>query len=376
MKDKINVLYLCEGAKLAGAERYAATLIKGLTQYDDINIVCGLFYEGFYFYKGLLRDELERCRVRVINLHGHNNLKSIQSIRRIVRDDKIGIIHFTDLKSTVVGGIASIFLRGVKTVATLHGRPERERSLSLRIKNNISLVICFFLLRFIIDRVICVSGDLGATLKKLLGSKVRIIHNGLEIDNQEPQNTKPSSNPRPYIVGTVGRLEKVKGLTFLLKSARGILDLKKDILLYIVGAGPLEKELKDEAKLLGISDKVRFLGFRPDGKSIIACMDIFVLSSLHEGIPYVLLEAMSLSKPVVCTEVGGIKEVIENQVDGLLVPPENPQALSHGILELLGDPGYAAELGRNARRKIETCFSSVAMAEKTKALYSQLLKKV
>jgi glycosyltransferase involved in cell wall biosynthesis len=137
----------------------------------------------------------------------------------------------------------------------------------------------------------------------------------------------------------------------------------------------LEGHLKRHANLLGIANKVLFYGFREDASELIAEMDIFVLSSLHEGIPFALLEAMSFSKPVVCTEVGGIKEVIQHEVDGLLVPAGNPQALSQAILKLLGNPAYAAELGRAARRKIETGFSSELMAKKTKALYSQLLEK-
>jgi glycosyltransferase involved in cell wall biosynthesis len=366
-----NILLMGEGAGYAGAEMYAFTLGSKLMNYEELNFSCALFY------RGLLREKLKRKGVKVIDLFARNNLKSIRFIRKYVRENNIRLIHFVDLKSTLVGGCAAFFMRDVKTVATVHGLPETYPSFFMRIKYSISLFLYYWMLKYRMDSVICVSSDLATRLQgRIASQKIQIIHNGLESNKEEQGEIKNKADePRMFIVGTVGRLDRVKGHTFLLECAKHILKVKKDVLFYIIGSGPLEEDLRKQMIGYGMKERVRFLGFREDAHSLIAHMDIFVLSSLHEGIPYVLLEAMSLSRPVVCTEVGGIREVVQNQVDGLLVPPEDPEALSQAILSLLNDAEYAAQLGRNARKKIQTQFCSDSMAAQTYALYESMIGK-
>jgi L-malate glycosyltransferase len=135
----------------------------------------------------------------------------------------------------------------------------------------------------------------------------------------------------------------------------------------------LEITLKEKITNLGLKHKIHILGFRPDAKLLIAGLDIFVLPSLHEGIPYVLLEAMAAHKPVVCSNVGGVPEVVEHQHDGILVQPKDPYGLCQAIKELLAKRDHREFLGKNARTKVEQYFSSDLMAEKTLSLYEKLL---
>jgi L-malate glycosyltransferase len=369
MKTSLNILFLCEGSQLAGVESYTYNLASELAGSDDVRLWCGLFYNG------PLRDRLKH-HLSVLDLCGKNNVRSIRFIRDTVRTNRIDLIHFIDLKSVVVGGIASLFLKNVKKVATVHGLPEAQHSLPGWIKFSISLFIYFVLLKFSIDRIICVSFDLKSKLRKIMRpEKLVVVHNGLVLKNNSANQWK-GFRKRQYIFGTVGRLDKVKGLSILLESAQKIFDERKDVLLYVVGSGPLEHELKEKARRLGIADRIRFWGFREDALDLISGMDVFVLSSLHEGIPYALLEAMSLSKPVVCTNVGGIQEVVQDGIDGLLVSSNDHVALSSAILRLLHNREYAAELGRNARRKIEEHFSSSLMVAHTRSVYNRLLMRL
>ena len=306
---------------------------------------------------------------------GGTTFKSIRSIIGYVKKHNIELVHLVDLKSTIVGGMAALFLKNVKTVTTIHGLPEPFDTLLKRSKYQISVWLYYFFLKFIIDGIICVSSDLKSRQPKgIEGKKIRVVYNGLKLDDANKINDPglTEKGKGQLKIGTVGRLDRVKGHSFLLDAAQIVLKERPDVVFVIVGSGPLEDELKGQARQLGISDKVHFLGFKENAHELIAEMDIFVLSSLHEGVPYVLLEAMSSFKPVVCTQVGGIKDVVVHGHDGLFVQPADSEDLSRALLLLLNDRKLAANLGENARRTIENRFSSVHMAKETCDFYGAL----
>jgi L-malate glycosyltransferase len=362
-----NVLYICQGAGFAGAESYALNLIKKMSCYEDKKCFVASCY------KGPLMDYLEHLHIETISLYGKNNLKSILAVIKFARSARIDIIHCIDIKSTIVGGIASLFLKNIKTVTTVHGLPEPYKSYGKQLIYSISLVIYYGLLRFIFDSKICVSNDLKKRVKNLIGAKrAEVIHNGIDLDSDDdcPMDRVQETT---LTIGMVGRLDEVKGHSYLLSAAQMILRERDDIEFYIIGSGPLEETLKMTAANLGLARRVHFLGFRPDAKRLIAGLDIFVLPSLHEGIPYVLLEAMSYRKTVVCTNVGGVPEIVTHEKDGILVRPKDPQGLYKAIKDLLERKDYMIFLGNNARDKINQNFSSTLMAEKTHSLYDKLL---
>jgi L-malate glycosyltransferase len=362
-----NILYIGEGSSFAGAESYMLNLVRGILAFDRSSVACALFYNG------LLKDKLCEEGIRVFQLFGKDNFKSVRFLIHYIRKNHIQLVHLIDLKSTIVWGFAALFVRDVRAVSTVHGIPESYDSLYMRIKYGVSLALYYLVLRFFVDRIICVSADLAHRLRKKIGKrKVHVIHNGLDLKFSADAFDVQTLPKNKFIIGTVGRLDNVKGHSFFLESAARILGARNDAVFYIIGEGPLDNVLKEQAKSLGVADNVHFLGFREDVRALTTCMDVFVLPSLHEGIPYALLEAMSLSKPIVCTEVGGLKEVIENRVDGLLVPPKEPQALSQAVMALLDNPGYAAELGKRARRRIESEFSLDRMAMETCSIYEDL----
>ena len=142
----------------------------------------------------------------------------------------------------------------------------------------------------------------------------------------------------------------------------------------LVGEGPLAGEMHLYTERLGIASNVRFLGWRDDVPAILAAMDICVLASLWEGLPYTLLEAMAAGKPMVATSVGGSREIVVDGETGLLVPPRNPSALARGIMRLLADQALAAEMGRRGRERVHDVFSIEAMLRKTEEVYEKLLQ--
>ena len=153
------------------------------------------------------------------------------------------------------------------------------------------------------------------------------------------------------LVGTVANFRHTKGHGYLLRAAELVRQRVPDVRFMLVGQGPLEAEVRADAERLGLGDTVIFTGFREDVPRLTAAIDVFALSSLHEGLSIALLEAMALGKPPVITRVGGHPELVSDRRDGLLVPPADASALAAGIVSVLADQRLRARLGEAARRR-------------------------
>ncbi|PIV63341.1 MAG: hypothetical protein COS11_07955 [bacterium (Candidatus Ratteibacteria) CG01_land_8_20_14_3_00_40_19] len=178
------------------------------------------------------------------------------------------------------------------------------------------------------------------------------------------------------IVGTIGRLEPVKGHSYFLKAAKLIIaDLRfQETRFLLAGSGSLRKKLEREAISLGIKENVLFLGWREDIVEILDILDIFVLPSLNEGMARVILEAMLMAKPVVASNVGGIPDIVEDEKTGLLVPPGDFKGLSEAIIKLLKEPEQAREMGRRGKEKAEKEeFTADGMVKKIEKLYERAI---
>jgi glycosyltransferase involved in cell wall biosynthesis len=171
------------------------------------------------------------------------------------------------------------------------------------------------------------------------------------------------------VVGTAGPLEAIKGFPFLLGAARQVLSTGRDAEFLVAGAGPEEANLRRLARELGIADKVTFVPYLLNFTESMAATDVFVLPSLQQGLGTVLLEAMSLGRPVIASDVGGIHCILRDGENGLSVPPSNSAALAHRILELLDDPARARRLGNTAREFVQREFGVEQMVRRTVEFY-------
>jgi glycosyltransferase involved in cell wall biosynthesis len=157
-----------------------------------------------------------------------------------------------------------------------------------------------------------------------------------------------------------------------MRAAASIHRQRADVRFVLVGQGPLEADLKREAWALGLDGTIVFAGRREDVPRLLRAFDLFVLPSIHEGLSIALLEAMAAGKPVVVTRVGGMPEVVEDGVEGLIVPPANPEALSRAILTLLRDADLRAQCGDAARQR-SAHFNNATAAERLEQVYGELL---
>ena len=142
----------------------------------------------------------------------------------------------------------------------------------------------------------------------------------------------------------------------------------------IAGDGPQRKDLEDLAVQLGLTGRVNFLGWRDDAVEIVGALDIFCMSSRWEGCPMVLLEAMAMRRPVVATDIGGVREIVINEETGFLVPLDEPRALADAILRLLEVDAERERFGEAGRRRVEERFSAEGMLDAYGRLYRNLAR--
>lgn len=173
------------------------------------------------------------------------------------------------------------------------------------------------------------------------------------------------------VIGTIARLSPEKAIDTLLAATRRVVAAIPSLTLLIVGDGPLEDDLRRQARELGLENAVRFLGFRPDVSVLMRLMDVFILPSRMESVGLVLLEAMAAGRPVVATTVGAIPEYVDQDRTGLLAPPDDPEALAGAIQRLLDDPALRTRLGAAGRVKAEAHFTLDRMVTQTIQLYCE-----
>ncbi len=232
------------------------------------------------------------------------------------------------------------------------------------------------------DRVITVSQNMKN--KILRGptdpERIRIIRTGLDVGRLKPHHTRREIREsftipeHALVVGTVSRIYVEKGHTYLLRACAALSRQQPDLYLLIVGEGPLRPALEEEARKLGIADRVRFTGFYDDVAGVMTAMDIFALPSiLDEGFPTVVLEAQMLGVPVIASNTGGTSETMDVPHTGLLVPPKDASALARAIVELAQDASRRRLMGEAGQQWIRTSFTLEDMIEQVGCTYEEAL---
>lgn len=179
-------------------------------------------------------------------------------------------------------------------------------------------------------------------------------------------------SPSDVVVGTIAVLSEQKGVPFLLGAARQVLERRPHVRFLIVGGGPLEASLRDQARALGLASSVVFTGWRPDSQELMTALDVYVMSSLWEAMPLALLEAMAARRAVVVTDVGENRRVLADGACGLVVPPRDANALARTIAALLDDRDLANRLRDAAFDRYAREYSVERMTAAHEALYTRM----
>lgn len=377
LEPMLRVCHLASGDLWAGAEAQILTLLSHLRHVQDLEI------EAVVLNDGRLADELRAAGVRttVINEARANALEILRRLIRHFKARRPTIVHTHGYKQHILGALAAQVAGVPHTIQTIHGLAEPLPRLK-RWRRAISRYLELLVMR-LADRVIVVSRDLHCSVATKMPSRdvVATIHNGVDPERVRPCLEAAAVRARlgigadAVVIGTVARLVPVKGIEYLIQAARIINDesLPVPLTYLIVGDGHARADLEKSVALFQLTAPVIFTGYRQDVYDLINAMDVFVLPSLHEGLPTVLLEVMLLEKPIVATAVGGIPELIIEGETGLLAPARNSQALAEKIIQAIERRDEAKRIAINAHSRAVDRFTTTHQAEKTHSLYKQLL---
>lgn len=288
----------------------------------------------------------------------------LYKLAKLCRREHVQIWHGHDYKSNLYGVMLRPFLR-FQLVTTVHGW----------VKHTSRTPLYYAVDRWTLPRhheVIAVSSDLyqEAQLAGVADAKLSLIENA--IDTEEFQRTRDVRPGGRLRIGAVGRLSEEKGFHFLIEACERLLDEGLELELAIAGEGDQQERLQAQIAASPHAQHLQLLGFQKDTRAMFDSFDMFCLSSLREGLPNVVLEAMSMSLPVLATRSGGMQTFAKDEGDALLIAPGSVDELADGLRRLLTEDGLRKRLARAAReRVVRDCSFATRMARVT-ALYDRL----
>ena len=328
---------------------------------------------------GPMRDRFEALGVRTFNLKTRHELDPRAAIRaaRLIRGGRFDVVHTHLLRADLYGGLGARIALTPAIVTTAYAIGDFRRARRRRSDRALD-AICARLP----THVLAVSQAVADDWIERMGvppERISVIHTGIDA-SPDPDPVRvaalrrawdaPSTTP---VVLTVSRLSHEKGIEVLIAAARIVRAVRQDVRFVIVGDGPKRAELEGTAERLGLSAIVRFVGFLDDVGTALSAADLFCLPSHSEGMPNALLEAMAAGRPICATAVGGVPEAIEDDRNGLLVRPGEPDALAGGLIRLMDDPTLARRLAGAAKQTAERRFSALRAAREYQNLYERLI---
>ena len=367
-----KVLHLASGDLWAGAESQLLTLVTTLHNSLDVALFVVLLNHG------TLEERLRSAGVEVIVLDEsiHNNLQILGKLIRILRNYRPDVIHTHRSKENILGSLAALLSGGIPSLRTAHGAPEHSSS-----RQRIIRYIDRLTMRLIQDRMIAVSDDLADKLRnEFTCKKIRVIENGIDsklFSKLAYRHTSPPTyNGKYFRVGLAGRLVPVKRVDLFIKTARYILDMHPDIkiVFHVFGDGPLRNELETLSRNLHTDNIICFEGHSDDIARKLQHLDILLMTSDHEGLPMILMEAMALDVPVIAHSVGGIPKLLDHGACGVLVSNHSAAGYADKILYLYHSPQLRTELAARALDRVTTVYSAIHNARAYLAQYNEIRK--
>jgi glycosyltransferase involved in cell wall biosynthesis len=385
----IFVSSLAIGTTAGGAERYGVEVARHLDQTLYEPIVCAFWRRGApaeQFWLARLAEAGVECFFAVDRGQGFNPLRyarAVRNIRRRLGDRPVQVIH----SHFQLGSVTALLLRGSTharaLVRTAHGAVRwewRDTWLGLLCRTVFTrgvFPMCF-------DAETGVSQTVVDSLDRRLLARLRrkrahLIYNAIDQApfrrhlEQGELREQLGLGQADTVVGSVGRLSEQKGYHYLIEAAPTVLQACADCRFLIVGDGELREGLEQRVSTLGLGSVFTFAGAREDSPALYGVMDVFVLPSLFEGLPTVVIESMASAVPVVATDIAGTRELIVHEETGWLVSPKDAASLANGIVAVLRRPDRGRGLAQNALDSVVPRFHIDEATRRIQALYTSLL---
>jgi glycosyltransferase involved in cell wall biosynthesis len=364
-----RILLLIKGLGRGGAEQL---LVSASSHLDR----CRFDYNLAYLLprKDALVSDLIAAGIPVHCLGGAGERWMLE-LRSLVRDRFIDLIHVHLPYSGLGARLAFLGRSGPRIVYTEHG-PWDYYPPATYLGNMLTF--------FRNDHVFAVSEDVARSIRYPAGLRflrmppVETLHHGVDFDHLHtsgsPVDIRAEFNlpTDAIVVGTVANFRRQKRHDVLLHAVARVQRVRPRVRFVLVGQGPLQNDMRSLAKRLGVGGVVVFAGFRRDVPRLMQAFDLFALSSEFEGLPIALLEAMYCRRAAVVTGVGGVREALDDGKEGIVVPPNDPDALAQGLLRLIDDEELRYSLGERARVRAGD-FDIRKAVSRMEAVYEQLL---
>lgn len=318
------------------------------------------------------------------------NIKSIYALVNLIRKHQYDLVHVHTPIAAVLGRIAAKIAGVKRIVYTSHGLPFHDRSSAKEYTLYSNVEKCAALLT---DLILSQNHEDIATAKKLglcPPEKIAYLGNGVDIDRFNRDRLDPDHQAQlrkslgipdtaNLIIGTIGRLTRKKGSGYLIEATAKLVSQFPNLHVLIIGGElstdpePFYTEITERIRTLGIQNNVTLTGIRQDIPEILGLLDIFTLPTFtHEGLPRSIVEAMSMSLPVVATDIRGCREAVLHEKTGFIVPPQDSQKLAEALGKLLSNSEMRSAYGQASRQRVEAEYDEYFVFERLENFYREL----
>ena len=324
--------------------------------------------------KDLSEETLESFGIDITYLHKSKfDPATLPALLKIIDRKKIDILHLHGYGATTFGRMAGAMRR---LPSILHEHANLTRTPWFQ-------QIADAALEPVTDIALAVSqstADFVVHARKVPANKVKVVYLGVPLEEfSRPRSTADVQEARAELgilpgdtaIGTVTRLHESKGNSYLVDAARLILNERPAARFIVVGEGPLREPLEQQARRLGLGDRIVFAGFAKDVPRVVSAFDISVFPSLWEGTPLTVFEALAMGKAIVATDADGLRDVLTHDRDAVIVPKRNARALADGLIRVIDEPQTRERL-RGAALETGTQYDIAAFVRKMERLYDLL----
>ncbi len=371
-----KILYIITKGNFGGAQRYVFDLAVSLPK-DRFDVVVA-FGESGVLAKKLYQKNIRTIEIKSLkrDINLFLDFKTLIELIKIYLKEKPNVVHLNSSKIGGLGAFAGRIAFVPKIIFTGHGWAWNES------RSFVSKAVIGFLHWLTIifcHQVIAVSENTANQIKKLpfISKKIITIYNGIAPfetkDGFEARQNIGASIKQSLWIGTISELHKNKGLDYLIEAFSQIYTEFPDSCVVVLGTGEEKENLEKLIAEKKLQDRVYLVGFVEDAKKYLSAFDIFTLTSRTEAFPYTVLEAGLAKIPVIASSVGGIPEVIENKMSGVLTKSGDIKAISENLRNLLQDENLRKEYGQNLCDTVAKNFSQDKMVNETIVLYNQTI---
>jgi len=368
-----RVLHLITSFDIGGTERQAVELLNRL-DLDRFDVRLAVLRNGGELYPQIAGRFPNPPEFRLNNFYDANALRQLSRFRSLLVRERIDVLHAHDFYAGVFG-CAAARLTVVRSIACQRHLRLSDRRAHEFLQRQIHRMAHKVLVNSeaIRDHILAGGG--------ISPEKIVVIRNGL-LMAAEPEDANSVRDEllrelkldrESFLIGLVARLEEVKGHRYFLEAAAQVARKHPKVHFVLVGDGQLRGQIEQQAASLGISNRLHLLGYRNDASRLAAAFDLAVLSSLHEGLPNSVMEAMSAGVPVVATAVGGTKELVSDGETGYLVPPANADAMAERMTWAIEHNSERERLAAQGRQSVQTNFGMSQMVSAVERLYESLV---